>query len=396
MKRISLLLGIFQILTIVSACAPRVAIVEKPEVTPARIEKPPVSAKEAWEVEWEKTLNLARKEGVVTIGSTRGEFIRAALSKVLKEKFGIDIIWIPINSQQLIAKMKAERNVGIYSLDIFNYGTDSLIQLKREGLLQSLRSALILPEVKDDKAWLGGKLPFIDNEEEYVFAANAYPTDALHANTKLVPNYKEEFASYYDLLKPKWKGKILAVPFIRSGGGQKWFNSMVEEDFGPILGLDFMRALANQELQIIEDRRLAAEWILKAKYPVGLNLPIGSQLTEWMRQGISVPVDGFTPKEGSYVSTGGGAFVFIQKAPHPNTAKVFLNWLFTREGQIFWSKFEIKQSTRIDIPEPKEIDPLIIARDPKLNYPKPDQEKYLLKTQARANLAEEIFGHLLK
>lgn len=30
-----------------------------------------------------------------------------------------------------------------------------------------------------------------------------YPTDTLHANTRLVPNYKEELASYYDLLNPR-------------------------------------------------------------------------------------------------------------------------------------------------------------------------------------------------
>jgi len=49
--------------------------------------------------------------------------------------------------------------------------------------------------------------------------------------------------------------------------------------------------------------------------------------------------------------------VLINKAPHPNAAKVFINWYLSREGQMTWQRamntvvLEASDSMRIDIPK---------------------------------------------
>ena len=40
-----------------------------------------------------------------------------------------------------------------------------------------------------------------------------------------------------------------------------------------------------------------------------------------------------TLKEGTYVSGGNGIVGIVKGAPHPNAAKLFFNWLLSREGQ---------------------------------------------------------------
>ena len=39
-------------------------------------------------------------------------------------------------------------------------------------------------------------------------------------------------------------------------------------------------------------------------------------------------------KEGSSFSSGGGSLSLLNQAPHPNAAKVFINWFLSRKGQI--------------------------------------------------------------
>ena len=44
-----------------------------------------------------------------------------------------------------------------------------------------------------------------------------------------------------------------------------------------------------------------------------------------------------------------GSVTLINRAPHPNAAKVFINWFLSRQGQIAWQKHTDRNSLRIDI-----------------------------------------------
>jgi ABC-type Fe3+ transport system substrate-binding protein len=49
--------------------------------------------------------------------------------------------------------------------------------------------------------------------------------------------------------------------------------------------------------------------------------------------------------------------VLINRAPHPNAAKVFINWYLSRQGQMVWQsvmnkkEVEASDSMRVDIPK---------------------------------------------
>jgi iron(III) transport system substrate-binding protein len=61
--------------------------------------------------------------------------------------------------------------------------------------------------------------------------------------------------------------------------------------------------------------------------------------------------------EGVGISSSSGNIGLVSRAPHPNAAKVFINWLLSREGQITVQAEYVKalvgtsNSRRIDIPK---------------------------------------------
>ena len=74
----------------------------------------------------------------------------------------------------------------------------------------------------------------------------------------------------------------------------------------------------------------------------------------WDARKQGLPVDAFETdkfKEGGLLGSGGGNIALINRAPHPNAAKVFINWFLSREGQIVYQKLVQggRNSLRIDI-----------------------------------------------
>src|SRR3972149_508952 len=106
------------------ACAPESIPVEKagsPGTVPSESK---TTEKMSWELEWEKTLAAAKKEGIVVVyGSSQLAQARIALSKVFKDKFGIGIDITTGRSSENAEKMLSQRRAGGYLVDAINSGT---------------------------------------------------------------------------------------------------------------------------------------------------------------------------------------------------------------------------------------------------------------------------------
>ena len=111
---------------------------------------------------------------------------------------------------------------------------------------------------------------------------------------------------------------------------------------------------------------------------------------------VGAPVGFIRLNEGNYTTSSGGVISMFKRAPHPNTTKVFLNYLLSREGQTLWSQADGGQSARTDVPTDK-LNPLRV-RTPGVIYPASDDwEFYSWRQTANVEeVAKEIFGPLLK
>ena len=305
------------------------------------------AAQANWQKDWEQTLAAARKEGQVTVYIYRYEGL---LQEFKREFPGINAVSVTGRGSQLTNRLMAERRAGKYIADVYSGGTNSLYNTLYKGkVLDPLKPVLILPEVVDPSKWFGGEQRYADPEGKYIFAFIASPSNAqLSYNTKLVD--PKEFKSYEDLLNPKWKGKIVSLDPRDTGLGA----TMQFYYYSPEIGAEFMRKFfGGMDITYSKNFRQMTDWLAQGKFAICMGCKDSMRAKH---QGL--PVDDFDTnrwKEGSSFSAGGGSISLMNQAPHPNAAKVFLNWFLSRKGQMALQKLgdpdDPANSRRIDIPK---------------------------------------------
>lgn len=306
-----------------------------------------VAAQSGWQKEWERVVGLAKKEGQLTVMGPAGAEIRRALSEPMQKKYGISVEYLSGRASDFGPRILTERRAGRYLWDIVLGGTTTILEsLVPGGAVDPIKPALILPEVTDTKYWREGKLDFSDNAQTFNLVFMGTPKVILAYNKDLVD--PKELRSYRDLFHPKWKGKIASDDPRGAGAGQATFLFFY---MNPELGVAFIRELAKQEIRFIRDHRQRAEWVAHGKVPLMIS-PSETVTVPLIRRGLSVGM--MQPlKEGSYLTASTGSVVLINKAPHPNAAKAFVNWLLSREGQTGWVETTGTLSRRLDVPVEK-------------------------------------------
>lgn len=343
-----------------------------------------IATKASWEEEWENVLREAKKEGKVVVYSALGVETTTYLRKAFKEKYGVDAEFMSGVGVQMAQKLLTERKAGLNLVDIYQGSASIMLNiLKPIEALEPIEPALILPEIKDPRMWLGGKMDFVD-QDRTIFPYFAYVSTPMARNTNLVK--QEDIKSYRDLLTPRWKGKISIGDVTVPSAASYWFAVNVE-----IMGLDYMRELVKQEPVVVRDWRLQMEWLAQGKYPVTI-APHPDTYATFKREGA--PIDHFITSEGSYKAAGTGQVSLIKGAPHPNAARLYLNWLLGREAQTLHSKISLIPSARVDVPT-DHLDPLRIIKTGE-KYVNTEAEDFIRDHPNKLKLAREIFGSLMR
>ena len=307
-------------------------------------------AKPDWKAQWNKTVEAAKKEGQLTAYISGYDGVVPAFRKAYPE---IKVVLVTGRGSQLGPRILAERRAKRYLTDVYSGGSTTPFKLLyRSKSLDPIKQAFILPEVLDQTKWWPGHHRYIDPEGKYIFAyvGNVGGGGIISYNTNLVR--PTEFKSYWDLLNPKWNGKIVVRDIRRPGPGSGQTRFLWNH---PKIGPEFLRRLYTEmDITVSRDRRQPVDWLARGKYSISL---FSSGVGDAKLQGL--PVDTIRPhllKEGDPVSVGLGTLSLLKQAPHPNAAKVFINWLLSREGQIVMQKAQntpetAVESLREDIPK---------------------------------------------
>ena len=304
--------------------------------------------KPGWQVEWERTLEAAKKEGQVSIYISGYEEV---LPEFQKEYPDIKVQSVTGRGSQIGQRLIAERRGEKFLADVVSAGgVTTYQQLHVAKVFDPIKSALLLPEITDTSKWYQGRLHYADPENQYIFSYVGSATyGSVNYNTKLVD--PKEFKSYWDLVNPKWKGKIISRDIRVSGpgsGNARLFYYL------PDVGPSFIRKLYGEmDVTLFRDYRQGTDWLAVGK----ASLCFFCEVDVSKRQGL--PVDTFGPrvfKEGAGLVQQFGTLGLVNRAPHPNAAKVFINWLLSRKGQITLQKNMSNtenpaDSLRIDIPK---------------------------------------------
>lgn len=337
---------------------------------------------------WEKTVEAARKEGKVIVSIPAGAELRKGIEKNFQQRFGIEAELNVGRASSIVGKIQQESKSGVAGFDVHMGGSESLVTgLLSQGILTPLQPAMMLKEVSDAANWWGGHI-WVDNAKRYIYASQAYQVENIWCNTDFVKN--DEIRSLNDLLNPKWAGKIGYLDPRTAGAGASMWAFLWK-----LKGEDYLRKLAAQKLVLGQDQRILAESLAKGKIAVVMGLSYYS-LLPFAKAGL--PVKSVrTPRDETYVSGGSGNVTIIKSAPHPNAAKVFLNWFLGPEGQETYSHAMGQATRRLDVDTHwlKEFG-VMPAKDTLKpdEYPKLEnqsEEKILKTREPSVELARKLF-----
>jgi len=299
-----------------------------------------------WKSAWEKSLAAAHAEGQVTVYAPPGKQYQDAIMSFQEYYPKIKLNYVPGSGTNNAQRLLTERRAGKYLADAFVGGSGTMILvLFKGGVLEQIPPQLILPESKDTSAWFEKKHHYADSENRYVLMMQGSVQLDLGAyNTNLVN--PAEVKSFWDILQPKWKGKMAAFDPRDRGHIQR----MRALYYNPVLGGEFLRRLFEEmDVTLGRDQRQLLDWVAGEKFHVYL-FATSSDVEDARKKGLPVGVLYGLPREG-YMSGQFGHIALIKQMPHPNATRVFLNWILSREGQIQWQKKADNNSLRMDIPK---------------------------------------------
>jgi iron(III) transport system substrate-binding protein len=178
--------------------------------------------------------------------------------------------------------------------------------------------------------WLA---PYMPEDVAKHFDKNYYDPDGLHVTTRILVSpiayntnlVKKEEApkSFADLLDPKWAGKIVKAHPAYSGTIMNATFQIARD-----LGWDYFEKLAKQRVMQVQSATDTPKKISLGERAVMAD-GAGYLVIRYREEGQ--PVDIVYPEEGTPLA--GGPSAVFKAAPNPNAARLFQNWMHSREGQ---------------------------------------------------------------
>jgi iron(III) transport system substrate-binding protein len=154
-------------------------------------------------------------------------------------------------------------------------------------------------------------------------------------NTRLV-SPAELPKDYFDLLQPKWKGRLGL-----DSADFEWYANL-RKTWGAEKAQKFLEGLKRQEVRLVQGRALLTELLMGGEIAILVNNFLQNAI-EAKRKGSPVEMLGLDP-----VVSAAGLVGINKLAPHPNAAKLFVDFVLSKEGQELIVKTD-RSSVRKDV-----------------------------------------------
>jgi iron(III) transport system substrate-binding protein len=264
-------------------------------------------------------IEAAKKEGKVVFYTAMDLPVAEKLGKAFEAKFsGIAVRVERTGSERLFQRIAQEYGSRIHAVDVCNSADAAhFIAWKRNGWLE--------PYVPEDVAQ---HYPAEFRDPDGLFVTTRIYFASLGYNTNLV-KAEEAPKSYADLLDPKWTGKIVKAHPAYSGTIMTATFQIVRE-----LGWEYLEKLSKQKVLQVQSSTDPPKKLALGERAV---MADGGDYNLIQLKEAGQPVEPVYPSEG--VPTVTGPTGLFQGAPNPNAARLFQNWLHSREGQQFFVDF---------------------------------------------------------
>jgi iron(III) transport system substrate-binding protein len=214
-----------------------------------------------------------------------------------------------LSQSSIMPKIETESRAGRFAVDIVGSAPVEMWELKQKNF----SAAYLSPELK---AFPPGSF----DPQGYWSSTEVTPL-VLAFNTKLVAN-EDAPRSYQDLLLPKWKGKM------NFGSDEYAWYSVMLDGMGKAKGLDFMRALARQQLHIPGGSSIMRLQLMLAGESALVIAARGRRATEYKEKGAPIDYRLLDPYPGEP-----NGLALMRRSAHPHASMLFIDWMLSEEGQ---------------------------------------------------------------
>jgi iron(III) transport system substrate-binding protein len=260
----------------------------------------------------EANVEAAKKEGKVVWYTSLALPSAEKVAKLFEQAYpGIKVDVNRTGSQRILQRVMQELNAGIKNVDVIHTSdAGHYVLLKEKKLLMHH----VPPGVERFPAGFKDK-------DGYWFGLRA-TVNVIAYNTKIV-SAAEAPKTWKDLLDPKWKGKLVTAHPGYSGVIATHVLALVH-----LFGWDYFKQLGQQRVMIVQSAVDPSGVVASGERPVAVD---GGDYTFYQAKKKGNPVEIVYPKEGVPLVVSPTAIASF--APHPNAAKLFTDFSFSRECQ---------------------------------------------------------------
>lgn len=332
---------------------------------------------------WDELLAAAKAEGKVVVTGAPDPETRQKLPAAFKQRFGIEMEYLP-EATNVTSRLQAERAAGQYTLDAQVNGSDSVYTtLYANGWLDPIKPALLLPDAIDNSKWKTGSPWYRDPKGDTCLQLFSTISQSFTTNRDVVS--EKDLPTADSILDPKWKGKICAFDPGVNGAGLAVGSALYVSK-----GEDYVTKLyKGQNVTLSRDYKQLADWLAHGSYPIGVAVS-ANYLADYEKAGVKFDYLDL-PDAPNSVGGGFGIVVVMNRAPHPNAARVFANWMASKEGMALYSETQVQAPVRNDITASWIPDRLI----PRAGKKYVDTYEFNFVTGPR-HAAREFYAKLLK
>ena len=262
----------------------------------------------------DRIVAAAKQEGALTLYTTLAEKDLPTLVKPFEAKYGVKVMVWRAGTDKILQRTVVEASAKKYDVDVIHFGSPEMEALSREKILLAVTSPV-------HKNLQPGSVP-----QHREWAATLLSVWVQVYNTNVVK--KENLPkTYKDLLDPKWKGKLGI-----EAKDEDWFASVVDIMGGGEAGLKFFRELvATNGISVRQGHTLLNNMVISGEVPLALT--VYNYMPEQAKK-KGAPVDWFTLEPAVARSNAVGV---ARRAPHPNAALLFYEYLLGEAQQYFVS-----------------------------------------------------------
>src|SRR5712692_1859681 len=248
------------------------------------------------------------------------------------------VVWytsLALTSAEKVAKLFEAAYPGI-KVEVHRTGSERILQRVMQELQANLKIADVVHTsdaghyvlLKDKKlllkytpAGVDGFPAAFKDKDGYHYGLRA-TVNVIAYNSKIVPA-AEAPRTWKDLLDPKWKGKLVTAHPGYSGVIATHVLALVH-----LHGWDYFKALAQNKPMLVQSAVDPAGIVASGERPVAVN---GGDYNFYQLKKKGNPVEIVFPKEGVPLVVSPSAITSF--APHPNAARLFTDFIFSREIQ---------------------------------------------------------------